>query len=117
MIEGHPLASYNGVYTLDSMMSGGDPWMYFDGWPVLENAKGTVLSRFSLDEEWRLLRPGKSTDEGGCGTYIEDKAGQLPVGTSRWQHLDGTRGWMPVRLRVELLGRLWCAPGLSPPCH
>ena len=115
LIEGHPLANYNGVYTLDSMMSGGYPWRYFDGWPVLENAKGTVLSRFSLDEEWRLHRPDPSTDEDGCGTYIEDKAGQLPVGTSRWQHFDGTRV-TAVWLRVQLLGRLWCALGLSAPC-
>ena len=69
-IEGHPRATYNGVYTHDST---------HEGWPVLKSDSGRYCYRHTPRDAW--YRRGKVTpDEDLCAASIVAKGGPLPVG-------------------------------------
>ena len=85
-IEGHPLASFNGLYTHDST---------HEGWPVLKNANGRsrYCYRYNPTDHWYLHKQFTPDKSGNYGN-IEAKEGPLPVGAHTWQVGDGKGGWV-----------------------
>ena len=77
-IEGHPTATYNGVYTHDST---------HEGWPVLKNDKGNYCYRYTPRDQWRLSDRHRP-DEDLSDAYIVAKEGPLPVGARTWQVIE-----------------------------
>ena len=92
-IEGHPLATCNGLYTHDST---------HEGWPVLKNASGRYCYRYTPKDKW-YLRDQFKPDEGACHAAIVAKEGPLPVGAHTWKVADG--GPKERTLTVGLLVR------------
>ena len=77
-IEGHPTASYNGLYTHDST---------HEGWPVLKNAMGGYCYRYTKSNSW-FIRGEFTPDGGNCNAWIGAKEGLLPVGKHNWWRPD-----------------------------
>ena len=94
LIVGHPIATYNGVYTHDST---------HEGWPVLKNASGYYCYRHTPQDQWRLSDKARH-DEDSCAAHIVAKEGPLPVGAHTWQVTDGGE-WLDRTLTVRLLVR------------
>ena len=114
-IEGHPQASFNGVYTHDST---------HEGWPVLKNASGNYCYRYTPLDKW-FLSGTFTPDEDRCIAAIAAKEGPLPVGAHTWQVPDdsGTRfvaGTLTVGLLVRPLpapaSHCSLSPAALPPC-
>ena len=80
MIEGHPTADFNGVYTHDSTHK---------GWPVLKNASGMYCYRYTPADQWMLDSDFSPDESSFAGGTIVAKDGPLPVGAHTWRVLDG----------------------------
>ena len=99
LIEGHPTAAYNGVYTHDST---------HEGWPVLKNASGKYCYRYKPKDQW-FLRNKFKPDDSATNSKIVAKEGPLPVGAQTWQWGDGKK-FHDRTLTVGLLVRPRCPP-------
>eukprot|EP01045_Picozoa_sp_COSAG04_P025545 COSAG04_NODE_3371_length_2880_cov_7.944984_3_plen_110_part_00 len=74
-IEGHPIVSYNGLYTHNSE---------HEGWPVLKNTKGRYCYRHTPMDTWMLSDDTADFSEGIGSAQIVTSEGPLPVGAHAW---------------------------------
>ena len=78
LLEGHPDASFDGVYTHDSE---------HEGWPVLSNAGGRYCYRHTPLDRW-FFRDRFKPDDAACHAQIVAPQGPLPVGARAWKVAD-----------------------------
>ena len=100
-IEGHPLATYNGVYRVTCER---------DGWPVLKNAAGIFCYHYAENHQWFLRN--KFTPESVLrNSYIAAAAdGTIPMGGNVWKYYTTEDGWSDKWVTTSLLAA-WCKKG------
>ena len=96
-LEGHPVASYNGVYRKVSEHK---------GWPVLQRepafmSRAAFCYYYEPTYTW-FLSPQQSPDKGAGHACIASVDGPLPSGAQTWQVAVGGK-FVDQQLRVSVM--------------